>query len=244
MRGLRGREGVRGRLAPPGGREGVRGLRGCEGVRGLGGVRGPPSHPPPPRTLAPPARYPLRPLAPPGRGASRTPLAPPSHPRGARVAPLTLGCMPLTRVRGMSNPALRVHTPGKMGPKSLSRRPPAVHAPHTVPAATPCSSSVLSECRCYPRLPAGGYLTTTSRVQGADASTASTRVQRTADHRRAHQVVDETPSTGPPCPPRVRAAPPARSQGVCAPSGEAPRVHHTHSTTGAHVRACCIVLVA
>ena len=133
--------------------------------------------------------------------------------------------------------------PRKNGAKILIA-PPTCRARTLCPAATPCSSSALSECRCYPRLPAGGYLTTTSRVQGADASTASTRVQRTADHRRAHQVVDETPSTGPPCPPRVRAAPPARSQGVCAPSGEAPRVHHTHSTTGAHVRACCIVLVA
>ena len=127
------------------------------------------------------------------------------------------------RIRTLAACTLHGHTPGKCWRKSCQRRPPAVRRTLS-PLPPPCSSSVLSECRCYPRLPAGGYLTTTSRPQGADASAASSRAQRSADQRRAHQVVAVTASTDQHSSARAWAAPQARRSGSIATAGRAARV--------------------
>ena len=85
-------------------------------------------------------------------------------------------------------------------------------------------------CLCYLRLPAGPYLTMSSRLEGVLASTAPTRAQRSAHHRRAHQVGAETMPTGGCLNARVRAAPPVRRPGSRATSGHTPRArsHRQH----------------
>ena len=113
--------------------------------------------------------------------------------------------------------------PRKKWPEILPRSATS-SAPARRPMRTRAASSALSECSCTVRLPAGRYLMTPSRVQGADASTTSRRAQRSTHHRRAPRVVATTTSTGQRWSVCIRAAPLARRLGSRATPGRATRV--------------------